>query len=92
MRRNSQIGSPQPLEHVTLNASASVYVMAISTTPSVEAGRTLVHELVKRRLIACGTVLAGATSIYRWNDAIQESERLGAETVRQRELDGRIGQ
>jgi periplasmic divalent cation tolerance protein len=58
---------------VTLNAYASVYVMAISTTPSVDAGRTLVRELVKRRLIACGTVLAGGTSIYRWNDAIEET-------------------
>jgi periplasmic divalent cation tolerance protein len=64
---------PQPLERVTLNAYASVYVMAISTTPSVDAGRTLVRELVERRLIACGTVLAGGTSIYRWKDAIEET-------------------
>ena len=47
--------------------------MAISTTPSADAGRTLVRELVQRRLIACGTVLAGGTSIYRWNDAIEET-------------------
>jgi periplasmic divalent cation tolerance protein len=47
--------------------------MAISTTPSVEAGRTLVRELVSRRLIACGTVLAGGTSIYRWNGEIEET-------------------
>jgi periplasmic divalent cation tolerance protein len=58
---------------VTLNAYASVYVMAISTTPSVDAGRTLVRELVNRRLIACGTVIAGATSIYRWKDAVEET-------------------
>ena len=47
-------------------------MMAISTTPSVEVGRTLVRELVTRRLIACGTVIASGTSIYRWKDAIEE--------------------
>jgi len=58
---------------VTLNAYASVYVMAISTVPSMDAGRKLVRELVSRRLIACGNVLPGATSIYRWRDAIEET-------------------
>lgn len=47
--------------------------MAISTAPSVDEGRILVRELVKRRIIACGTVVAGGVSIYRWNDAIEES-------------------
>ncbi len=47
--------------------------MAISTTPSVDAGRTLVRELVTRRLIACGTVIAGGTSIYRWKGGIEEA-------------------
>lgn len=51
-----------------------MYMMAISTTPSVEAGRELVRELVTRRVIACGTVIAGGTSIYRWKDAIEEAE------------------
>ena len=47
--------------------------MAISTVPSLEVGRKLVRELVERRLIACGNVLPGATSIYRWKDAIEET-------------------
>ncbi len=47
-------------------------MMAISTAPSVEAGRKLVRELVERRLIACGTVIDGGTSIYRWKGAIEE--------------------
>jgi len=58
---------------VTLNAYASAYMMAISSTPSVDVGRDLVRELVKRRIIACGTVLAGGTSIFRWNGAIEEA-------------------
>jgi periplasmic divalent cation tolerance protein len=58
---------------VTLNAYASVYVMAVSTVPSLDVGRRLVRQLVERRLIACGNVLPGATSIYRWKDAIEET-------------------
>lgn len=50
-----------------------MYMMAISTTPSADAGKVLVRELVGRGLIACGTVLAGGTSIYRWNGAIEEA-------------------
>lgn len=51
-----------------------MYVMAISTLPSADAAKDLVRELVRRRLIACGTVLAGGTSIYRWKDAIEEAQ------------------
>jgi periplasmic divalent cation tolerance protein len=48
-------------------------MMAMTTTPSVDAGRKLVRELVEKRLIACGTVIPGGTSIYRWKDAIEET-------------------
>ena len=48
-------------------------MMAMTTTPSVDEGRKLVRELVERRLIACGTVIPGATSIYRWQDAVEET-------------------
>jgi len=48
-------------------------MMAMTTTPSIDAGRKLVRELVDRRLIACGTVLPGGTSIYRWKDAVEET-------------------
>jgi periplasmic divalent cation tolerance protein len=46
--------------------------MAISSAPSLDAGRTLVRALVERRIIACGTVIAGGTSIYRWKGSIEE--------------------
>ena len=58
---------------MTLNAYASVYVMAMTTVPSMDVGRKLVRQLVERRLVACGNVLPGATSIYRWKDAIEET-------------------
>lgn len=47
--------------------------MALTTAPSAEAARVLVRALVERRLVACGTVIPGATSIYWWRDAVEES-------------------
>jgi periplasmic divalent cation tolerance protein len=58
---------------VTLGASATDYVLAITTMPSADAGRVLVRELVERRLIACGNVIPGATSIYRWKGVVEEA-------------------
>jgi periplasmic divalent cation tolerance protein len=58
---------------VTLNAYATVYVLCVTSVPSVESGRSLVRELVDRRLVACGTILPGGTSIYRWKDAVEET-------------------
>lgn len=56
---------------MSLNAYASFYLMAMTTAPTEEAAAKLVRELVERRLIACGTILTGATSIYRWKDAVE---------------------
>lgn len=47
--------------------------MAISTAPSEAVGRSIIRSLVERRLIACGTLLPGAVSIYRWNAGIEEA-------------------
>jgi periplasmic divalent cation tolerance protein len=47
------------------------YLVAMTTAPSDEAARKLVRALVERRLVACGTIFSGATSIYRWKDAVE---------------------
>ena len=47
--------------------------MAITTAPSEDDGRRIVRELVERRLVACGNVVPGATSIYRWEGAVVEA-------------------
>jgi len=33
----------------------------------------MVRELVERRLIACGTMVPGCSSIYRWKGAVEEA-------------------
>ena len=71
---NSHLLCPRNVfERVTLNAYASVYVMAITTVPSVDEGRRIVRRLVDQRVVACGNILPGATSIYRWKNAIEET-------------------
>ncbi len=54
------------------DAPAGTHIVAFTTAPSVEAGRALVSALVERRFVACGTVVPGAVSIYRWRGAVEE--------------------
>lgn len=51
-------------------------VVVLVTAPTSEVASTLVRALVERRLIACGTILPGATSIYRWGGAIEEAREV----------------
>lgn len=64
--------------------------MAFTTAPTAEAARALVATLVERRLVACGTVVPGATSIYRWKGVVERQEEalvvLKTTTRRWREL------
>ena len=44
----------------------------LTTVPDTESGARLCRALVAERLIACGTVLPGARSIYRWEGRVQD--------------------
>ena len=47
--------------------------LVVLTTLGTEAdARAMVTTLLEKRLIACGTLLPGARSIYRWEGALQE--------------------
>ena len=50
-------------------------VVVLSTVANADEGETLIKSLLERRLIACGTMLPGARSLYRWEGRIaDESE------------------
>ena len=52
-------------------------IVVLTTVANDAEAVTFVRELVDRRLIACGTLVPGARSIYRWQDKIaDESEVL----------------
>ncbi|MDE0082758.1 MAG: divalent-cation tolerance protein CutA [Gammaproteobacteria bacterium] len=44
----------------------------LTTVPDTESGARLCRALLAERLIACGTVLPGARSIYRWEGRVQD--------------------
>jgi len=56
------------------DAPAGTHVIAFTTAPTAEAARALVTALVERRLVACGTVVPGATSVYWWHGAVERQE------------------
>ena len=47
--------------------------LVLTTFANAEDAAKAVRTLVEGRFAACGTVLPGARSIYRWKDAIEES-------------------
>ena len=47
-------------------------VVVLTTVASDDEAVALVRGLLERRLIACGTILPAARSIYRWNDRVAD--------------------
>ena len=42
------------------------------TSPDVDSAIILVRRVVQERLAACGNVIPGLTSVYRWEGELQE--------------------
>ncbi|MEO5616728.1 MAG: divalent-cation tolerance protein CutA [Candidatus Eisenbacteria bacterium] len=49
-----------------------------STFPDEAAAARAVRVLVEERLIACGTLIPGARSIYRWKGGVQDAREVVA--------------
>ena len=47
-------------------------IIVFSTSPDEEQGRAMAKTLVSKRLAACVNVIPRVTSIYRWDDQVQE--------------------
>lgn len=60
------------MEATGTGARASARVV-LCTAPDAEIARRLARTMVERRLAACVNVLDGATSIYRWQGAVEEA-------------------
>src|SRR5438445_13462837 len=54
----------------------STAVVVLTTLGDAEAARAFVTALVQARLIACGTLLPAATSIYRWEGQVTEQQEV----------------
>ena len=48
----------------------------LTTFTDREPAETIVRQLLDESLIACGTLLSGATSLYRWEGEITKAEEV----------------
>ena len=71
-------------------------VVVLTTLASEEEAVALVRALLDRRLVACGTVLPGARSLYRWEGQLADEAEVVVllKTVRARlvELEAAFGE
>ncbi|HXN07390.1 MAG TPA: divalent-cation tolerance protein CutA [Nitrospiria bacterium] len=49
------------------------YIVVLITFPSEAEARKITRVLVKENLLACGNIISGVTSIYRWEGKIAEA-------------------
>jgi len=49
---------------------------ALTTFPDMASAETCVRALLAAELIACGTMLPGSRSIYRWAGQIEEADEV----------------
>jgi periplasmic divalent cation tolerance protein len=47
--------------------------VVLVTLPDEAAAESLVTRLVEERVVACGNIVPGLTSIYRWQGAVERS-------------------
>ena len=52
--------------------SADDIRVVLVTTPDRDSAVAVARQLVSERLAACGNILPGITSIFRWEGAVQE--------------------
>lgn len=55
---------------------ADKYSVAYVTVPSTDDGKTLAHGLVKGKLAACVNIIPQVTSIYEWENKINEDSEV----------------
>jgi periplasmic divalent cation tolerance protein len=57
-----------------LEEDATRALLLLVTVPSAEKAAEMARQLVSERLAACGNVLSGLQSIYRWEGKVQEDK------------------
>lgn len=48
--------------------------VVLVTAPDPATAESLVRRLVEEAVVACGTILPGATSIYRWEGQLEQEQ------------------
>jgi periplasmic divalent cation tolerance protein len=50
--------------------------LVLTTAPDASAAERIVRALVEERLIACGNVVPGVASLFRWKGEVQREEEV----------------
>lgn len=50
--------------------------LVLTTVPDADAGERLVRRLVEERIVACGNLLGGVLSVYRWGGELSREGEL----------------
>jgi periplasmic divalent cation tolerance protein len=51
-------------------------LVVLTTVSNTDEATTLIRTLLERRLVACGTMLPGARSMYRWNGKVADEQEI----------------
>ncbi len=51
-------------------------VVILTTLANTDDAVKLIRTLLDRRLVACGTVMPGARSLYRWEDKVADEQEV----------------
>ena len=51
-------------------------IVVLTTLASTEEAVTLIRTLLERRLIACGNILPGVRSLYRWEGKVADEREV----------------
>lgn len=75
------VSSPNDLRSMTDSVAPAgaeeALTLVLTTLPDADAAGRLVSALVAERLIACGNIVPGLTSLYRWEgEVVEEAEVL----------------
>ena len=62
--------------HAGRTADAGGVVTVLMTAPDMQAAEKIVRRLLDEGLVACGNILPGATSLYRWEGKVQRDEEV----------------
>lgn len=72
--RGMQTGEPRRSDES--GAAADEPCVVLSSAPDRESAAALARALVEARLAACVNMLPGATSVYRWEGALEEASEV----------------
>jgi periplasmic divalent cation tolerance protein len=65
---------------------AGELVVVLTTLADGESAERLVHRLLDERLIACGNLVPGITSLYRWQGGVERASEVLVLLKTRREL------